>query len=150
MVSALAAAGPQYGSPSHPNAIHLSRQQRALNQQTVARVPRRLLEQRHRPSRERRTAQQLDLHTDAISPQQTQLKVTAGVGASEGAAAAAFEAELAFEGVEYGLDPLANATELTEARFLVFAVGTDQGGTKLSVMKASKSRPAKPLSPRMT
>lgn len=94
--------------------------------------------------------QQLDLHTDAISPQQTQLKVTAGVGASEGAAAAAFEAELAFEGVEYGLDPLANATELTEARFLVFAVGTDQGGTKLSVMKASKSRPAKPLSPRMT
>jgi hypothetical protein len=37
----------------------------------------------------------------------------ASIDAGEGAAAVAFEAELAFEGVEYGLDPLADATEIT-------------------------------------
>ncbi len=37
-----------------------------------------------------------------------------------------FEAELAFEGVEDGLDPLSDAPEPAEAGLLVFAVGADQ------------------------
>jgi len=48
------------------------------------------------------------------------------VDACGGASAVVFEGELAFEGVENGLDPLAYAVKLSEAGFLVFAVGADQ------------------------
>src|SRR5215470_14348595 len=52
----------------------------------------------------------------------------AGPDALEGAAAVVFERELAFDGVDDRLDPLAEAAERAEARLLVFAVGAQQPG----------------------
>src|SRR5439155_19674708 len=51
----------------------------------------------------------------------------AGVDAFGGAAAVAFEVELAFEGVVDGLDPLADPADRPVAGRLVAAVGADQG-----------------------
>jgi hypothetical protein len=50
----------------------------------------------------------------------------AGVNTPEGASAVGFEGELAFKGIDDGLDPLAAAGELTEPGGLVLAVGADQ------------------------
>jgi hypothetical protein len=49
-----------------------------------------------------------------------------GVDACHGPSAVVFEAELAFEGVENGFDPLPDAAEFAESRFLVLAVRADQ------------------------
>jgi hypothetical protein len=73
-----------------------------------------------------------------------------GVDPGEGAPAVGFEGELAFERVEDRFDPLAVTGEVAEAGGLVFAVGADQVGAEMAGDKVSKSRPAKPLSPRMT
>ena len=56
----------------------------------------------------------------------------AGVDAGQGPPAVVFEGELAFEGVEDGLDPLAVAGELPEPGGLVFAVGADQVRAELA------------------
>src|SRR6218665_733329 len=50
----------------------------------------------------------------------------AGVDAGGGSAAVVFGGELAFEGVEDGLDPLPYLAEFAESGFFVFAVGADQ------------------------
>ena len=49
-----------------------------------------------------------------------------GVDTGEGSSAVAFEAGVAFQGVEDGFDPLADAADVPEPWFLVFAVGSDQ------------------------
>ena len=54
----------------------------------------------------------------------------AGVDAGQGSPAVVFESELAFEGVEDGLDPLTAAGELPKPGRLVFAVGADQVRTQ--------------------
>ena len=53
----------------------------------------------------------------------------AGVDAGDGASAVVFEGELAFHGVEYGLDPLADSAEFPEPWFLVFWVGSGRVGS---------------------
>ena len=50
----------------------------------------------------------------------------AGVDAGQGPPAVVFEGELAFEGVEDGLDPLPDTAEFAETGFLVLAVRADQ------------------------
>jgi len=56
----------------------------------------------------------------------------AGVDAGQGAAAVVFEGELALEGVDDGLDPLALPGELPEPGGLVLAVGADQVRAELA------------------
>src|SRR5205823_6724223 len=48
--------------------------------------------------------------------------------AGDGAAAVSFERELAFAGVDDGLDPLTDAAERAETWCLIAAVGTDEAG----------------------
>jgi hypothetical protein len=63
--------------------------------------------------------------------------------------AVAFQAELVFEGVEDGLDPLADPTQVAEPGRLVGPVGADQPRVRLR--DHLLERPAgEALSPRMT
>ena len=68
-----------------------------------------------------------------------------GVGAFEGAPAVLFEGELAFEGVEDGLDPLPDTAEFSEAGFLVFAVGADQVRTEVFGDESFEVFPGEPF-----
>ena len=72
--------------------------------------------------------------------------------ALDGVGAVAFQTELVLEGVEDGLDPLADPTQVAEPGRLVGPVGADQPGAQLpgAATTCSNARPAKPLSPRMT
>lgn len=54
----------------------------------------------------------------------------AGVDAVQGAPAVVFEGELAFEGVDDGLDPLPVAGQLAEPGWFVLAVGADRVGVE--------------------
>lgn len=74
----------------------------------------------------------------------------AGVDAFDGSSAVVFEAELAFEGVEDGFDPLADPPKRPKRGFSSLRSGRTSVAPRSSVMNRSKSRPAKPLSPRMT
>lgn len=54
-----------------------------------------------------------------------------GTDASDGSTAGLFKGELAFEGVKDGLDPLPDAAGVSEAWFIVVAVGADQCGGEI-------------------
>ena len=69
----------------------------------------------------------------------------AGVYAGDGASAVVFEGELAFKGVEDGLDPLADSAERSESFLFAFPVGSDQVGTEFVGDESFKLAPGEAL-----
>src|SRR5881227_704688 len=69
----------------------------------------------------------------------------AGVDAAGGAAAVAFEVELAFEGVVDRFDPLADPADGPVPGFLVAAVGPDQVQAKCGGEQVLELAPSEPL-----
>src|SRR5438552_10365979 len=71
----------------------------------------------------------------------------AGIGARGGAAAVAFEVELALEGVVDRLDPLPDPADVPVAGASPRRSGRTRCSPSPVVTRSSKSRPANPLSP---